>query len=282
MGKENNFLKIFENKNIRVHWDAEEEKWYFSVVDIIFALTDSKDPNDYWYKLKIRVNEESRIELSTICRQLKLPSKDGKKYNTDCADMKGIFRIIQSVPSPKAEPLKLWLAQVGSERIDEAFDPELAINRALDTYRRKGYSEEWINQRLKSIDVRKEFTDELKRSGINQNKDFAILTNILTAVWSGYSVKDYKQLKGLKKENLRDNMTNMEIILNMLAEQSSTEISKGTNPQGFSETKNTVIKGANVAKTAKNTIEKESGKKIISSENSNRIKKLNSNGNKLA
>jgi len=277
-----NSLKIFENKNIRVYWDADEETWYFSVIDIIFALTDSKDPNDYWYKLKIRVNEESRIELSTICRQLKLPSTDGKKYNTDCADMKGIFRIIQSVPSPKAEPLKLWLAQVGSERIDETYDPELAINRALDTYRRKGYSEEWINQRLKSIDVRKEFTDELKRDGINQNKDFAILTNVLTQVWSGYSVKEYKQLKGLKKENLRDNMTNMEIILNMLAEQSSTEISKGTNPRGFSETKSTVIKGANVARTAKDIVEKESGKKIVSSENANQIRRLNDNNSKLA
>jgi len=274
---ENNFLKLFEDKKIRVYWDANEEKWYFSVIDIIFALTDSKDPNDYWYKLKIRVNEESKIELSTICRRLKLPSKDGKKYNTDCADIKGIFRIIQSVPSPKAEPLKLWLARVGSERIDEDFDPELAINRALNTYRRKGYSEEWINQRLKSIDVRKEFTDELKRSGINTSKDFAILTNVLTSVWSGYSVKEYKQLKGLKKENLRDNMTNMEIVLNMLAETSSTEISKGTNPKGFDESKNTVIEGATVAKVAKDIIEKKSGKKIVSSKNANQIRNLNNN-----
>ncbi|MCL2354906.1 MAG: Bro-N domain-containing protein [Oscillospiraceae bacterium] len=277
MKDENNFLKLFEDKKIRVYWDANEEKWYFSVIDIIFALTDSKDPNDYWYKLKIRVNEESKIELSTICRRLKLPSKDGKKYNTDCADIKGIFRIIQSVPSPKAEPLKLWLARVGSERIDEDFDPELAINRALNTYRRKGYSEEWINQRLKSIDVRKEFTDELKRSGINTSKDFAILTNVLTSVWSGYSVKEYKQLKGLKKENLRDNMTNMEIVLNMLAETSSTEISKGTNPKGFDESKNTVIEGATVAKVAKDIIEKKSGKKIVSSKNANQIRNLNNN-----
>jgi len=278
MDKENS-LKIFENKNIRVYWDADEEKWYFSVVDIIFALTESKDPNDYWYKLKIRVNEESKIELSTICRQLKLLSKDGKKYSTDCADMKGILRIIQDIPSPKVEPLKMWLAQVGSERIDETYDPEIAINRALDTYRLKGYSEEWINQRLKSIDVRKEFTDELKRGGINESKDFAILTNILTKVWSGHDVKEYKQFKNLKKENLRDNMTNMEIVLNMLAETTSAEISKKKNPKGMKENTKTVIEGATVAKIARQEAEKRTGESIVSSKNAKEIRKLNSKSN---
>ena len=281
MSNEISLIKMFENKNIRVQWNADEEKWYFSVVDIIEALTESPRPRKYWSDLKIRLKEEGS-QLSDFIGQLKMQSTDGKYYMTDVMHTEQILRLIQSVPSKKAEPLKLWLAKVGTERIDETYDPELAINRALDTYKRKGYSDEWINQRLKSIDVRKEFTNELKRSGINQNKDFATLTNILTTVWSGFSVKDYKQLKGLKKENLRDNMTNMEIILNMLAEQSSTEISKGTNPQGFSETKNTVIKGANVAKTAKDIIEKESGKKIVSSENANQIRNLNKNTDKLS
>jgi len=281
MSNENNFLKIFEDKNIRVQWNADEEKWYFSIVDVVEILTESDNPTVYWRVMKKRLLDEGNKTV-TECNGLKMLAKDGKMRMTDVADTEQLLRLIQSIPSKKAEPFKLWLAKVGSERIDETYDPEIAINRALDTYRRKGYSEEWINQRLKSIDVRKEFTDELKRGGINQNKDFAILTNILTSVWSGYSVKEYKQLKGLKKENLRDNMTNMEIILNMLAEQSSTQISKGTNPQGFSQTKSTVIKGANVAKTAKETIEKESGIKIVSSENSNQIRRLNKDNDKLA
>ncbi len=220
-------LKIFENKNVRVLWSEEEEKWYFSIVDIISILTDSdyQQARNYWKVLKNRIKEEGN-QLVTNCNQLKLKADDGKYRLTDVADVEQLLRIIQSVPSKKAEPFKMWLAKVGKERIDEIYDPEITINRALETYRKKGYSEEWINQRLKTIDVRKEFTDELKRTGINRTNDFAILTNILTQTWSGYTVKEYKELKGLKKENLRDNMNNMELVLNMLAETSSTEISK--------------------------------------------------------
>lgn len=225
--EENNSLKLFEDRNIRVQWNAEREEWYFSVVDIVAVLTDSdyQTGRKYWKTLKMRLNQEGS-ELVTNCYQLKMKANDGKLRDTDVMNTEQILRLIQSIPSKKAEPFKLWLAKIGKERIDEAYDPEITINRALDTYRRKGYSEEWINQRLKTIDVRKEFTDELKRVGINESKDFAILTNMLTKIWSGYSVKEYKNLKGLKKENLSDNMTNMELVLNMLAETSSTEISK--------------------------------------------------------
>ncbi len=225
--EQNNELKLCENRKIRTKWNEEEERWYFSVVDIVAALTDNdyQAGRKYWKTLKMRLNKEGS-ELVTNCYQLKMKAYDGKLRDTDVMTTEQILRLIQSIPSKKAEPFKLWLAQVGRERIDEAYDPEIAINRALDIYRQKGYSEEWINQRLKTIDIRKEFTDELKSKGINSGKDFAILTNILTQVWSGYSVKEYKNLKGLKKENLRDNMTNMELVLNMLAETSSTEISK--------------------------------------------------------
>lgn len=275
MEKENS-IKLFEDKNIRFAWNDTEENWYFSVVDIVSVLTenDYQAGRKYWKTLKMRLNQEGS-QLVTNCYQLKMQSTDGKYYNTDVMSTEQILRLIQSIPSKKAEPFKLWLAQVGRERIDETYDPEIAINRALDTYRKKGYSEEWINQRLKTIDIRKEFTDELKRTGVNKNRDFAVLTNLLTQVWSGYNVKEYKNLKGLKKENLRDNMTNMELVLNMLAETSSTEISKGINPQGFDETKETVIKGANVAKIAREQIEKESGKKIVSSKNARDKKELN-------
>lgn len=275
MEKENS-IRLFEDKNIRVAWNDTEENWYFSVVDIVAVLTenDYQAGRKYWKTLKMRLNQEGS-QLVTNCYQLKMQSTDGKYYNTDVMSTEQILRLIQSIPSKKAEPFKLWLAQVGSERIDETYDPEIAINRALDAYRKKGYSEEWINQRLKTIDIRKEFTDELKRTGINKNRDFAVLTNLLTQVWSGYNVKEYKNLKGLKKENLRDNMTNMELVLNMLAETSSTEISKGINPQGFDETKETVIKGANVAKIAREQIEKESGKKIVASKNANDKQALN-------
>lgn len=270
---EQNSLKLFEDKNIRVKWNEEEGKWYFSVVDIVSVLTDTdyQKARNYWKWLKTKLIEEGS-ELVSNTNQLKMISSDGKFYNTDVMDTEQILRLIQSIPSKKAEPFKLWLAKVGNERIDETYDPELAINRALNTYRKKGYSEQWINQRLKSIDVRKEFTDELKRGGIEKGKDFAILTDILTKAWSGYSIKEYKNLKNLKKENLRDNMTNMEIILNMLAEQSSTEIAKETNPYGFDENKTTVIKGANIAKNAREQIEKETGKEIVSSKNSNQIR----------
>ena len=223
----------------------------------------------------MRLNREGS-ELVTNCYQLKMQSSDGKYYNTDVMTTEQILRLIQSIPSKKAEPLKLWLAQVGKERIDEAYDPEITINRALDTYRKKGYSEEWINQRLKTIDIRKEFTDELKEKGIEKSKDIAILTNILTQAWSGYSVKEYKKLKGLKKENLRDNMTNMELVLNMLAETSSTEISKSKNSKGFEEAEDSVKKGGNIAKIAKEQLEKETGKKVISDKKAKEIRKLNS------
>ena len=274
--EQNNELKLFENKKIRAKWNDEREKWYFSVVDIVAALTDNdyQGGRKYWKTLKMRLNKEGS-ELVTNCYQLKMQSSDGKYYNTDVMTTEQILRLIQSIPSKKVEPLKLWLAQVGKERIDEAYDPEIAINRALDTYRKKGYPEEWINQRLKTIDIRKEFTDELKEKGITSSKDFAILTNILTQAWSGYSVKEYKNLKGLKKENLRDNMTNMKLVLNMLAETSSTEISKSKNRKGFKEAENSVKKGGNIAKIAKEQLEKETGKKVISDKNAKEIRKLN-------
>lgn len=272
---ENNSLKLFENKKIRVAWNDNEEEWYFSVVDIVSILTDNdyQKSRNYWKWLKNRLKEEGS-ELVSNTNQLKMKATDGKLRDTDVMNVEQILRLIQSIPSKRAEPFKLWLAKVGKERIDETYDPEITINRALNSYRKKGYSEEWINQRLKTIDVRKEFTDELKRVGISQSKDFAILTNILTQVWSGYSVKEYKNLKGLKKENLRDNMTNMELVLNMLAETSSTEISKSTNEQGFKGAENAVIKGGNIAKMAREQLEKETGKKVISDKNAKNIRKL--------
>ena len=273
--EENNSIKLFENKNVRVAWNDEQEKWYFSVVDIIAVLTDNdyQAGRKYWKTLKMRLNKEGS-ELVTNCYQLKMKAYDGKFRETDVMTTEQILRLIQSIPSKKVEPLKLWLAQVGKERIDETYDPEITINRALDTYRKKGYSDEWINQRLKTIDIRKEFADELKQKGISESKDFAILTNILTQVWSGYTVKEYKNLKGLKKENLRDNMTNMELVLNMLAETSSTEISKSTNKKGFNNAKHSVIKGGNIAKIAKEQLEKETGKKVISDRNAREMRNL--------
>ena len=273
--EESNSIKLFENKNVRVSWNDEQEKWYFSVVDIIAVLTDNdyQAGRKYWKTLKMRLNKEGS-ELVTNCYQLKMKAYDGKFRETDVMTTEQILRLIQSIPSKKVQPLKLWLAQVGKERIDETYDPEITINRALDTYRKKEYSEEWINQRLKTIDIRKEFTDELKQKGISESKDFAILTNILTQVWSGYTVKEYKNLKGLKKENLRDNMTNMELVLNMLAETSSTEISKSTNEEGFNNAKQSVIKGGNIAKIAKEQLEKETGKKVISYKNEREMRNL--------
>ena len=263
--------KVFNDKQIRTVWDADEEKFYISVVDVIGALTESKDGRKYWNKLKQRLKEEGNQSV-TICHQLKLKASDGKYYKNDVVDIEGMFRIIESIPSKKAEPIKLWLAQLGKERIDEEYDPEITINRALETYKKKGFSDEWINQRLKSIDVRHEFTDELKNKGINSAKDFAILTNILTKQWSGYSVKEYKQLKDLKKENLRDNMSNVELILNTLAEVSSTEISKCTSDTGYDKVESSIIKGGNIAKIAREQLEKETGKKVVSSTNKKNIK----------
>lgn len=273
--EQNNSIKLFEDKNIRVAWNEDEENWYFSVVDVVGILTDNdyQKSRNYWKWLKNKLNQEGS-ELVSNTNQLKMKAYDGKLRDTDVMNTEQILRLVQSIPSKKAEPFKLWLAQVGKERIDEAYDPEITINRALDTYRKKGYSEEWINQRLKTIDVRKEFTDELKRVGVNRNKDFAILTNMLTQVWSGYSVKEYKNLKGLKKENLRDNMTNMELVLNMLAETSSTEISKSTNEKGIKSAEKSVIKGGNIAKLAREQLEKEIGKEVISNKNAKEIRKL--------
>lgn len=260
--EQNNSIRLFEDRNIRVVWNEHEENWYFSVVDIVAVLTDNdyQAGRKYWKTLKMRLNQEGS-ELVTNCYQFKMKAHDGKLRDTDVMNTEQILRLVQSIPSKKAEPFKLWLAQVGKERIDEAYDPEITINRALDTYRKKGYSEEWINQRLKTIDVRKEFTDELKRVGVSKSKDFAILTNMLTQVWSGYSVKEYKNLKDLKKENLRDNMTNMELVLNMLAETSSTEISKSTDEKGMKCAEKSVIKGGNIARIAREQLEKETGKK---------------------
>ena len=251
----------------------------FSVVDIVAVLTDNdyQKSRNYWKWVKNKLIQEGS-ELVSNTNQLKMKAYDGKLRDTDVMNTEQILRLVQSIPSKKAEPFKLWLAQVGKERIDEAYDPEITINRALDTYRKKGYSEGWINQRLKTIDVRKEFTDELKRVGVSKNKDFAILTNMLTQVWSGYSVKEYKNLKGLKKENLRDNMTNMELVLNMLAETSSTEISKSTNAQGVKGAETSVIKGGNIARIAKEQLEKETGKKVISNKNAKEIRKLETSG----
>lgn len=266
--------KFFENKQIRTIWNGDEEKFYISVVDMIEILTDSNEPRKYWNWLKNKLLKEEQFETSSITRQLKLIAKDGKNRMTDVVDIEGMFRLIESIPSKKAEPIKLWLARLGKERIDEEYDPEITINRALENYRKKGYSDEWINQRLKSIDARKEFTDELKNKGIENSRDFAALTNILTKIWSGYSVKEYKELKNLKKENLRDNMTNMELVLNMLAEVSSMEISKSSNDLGYNSVKDSIVKGGSVAKTAKEQIEKETGRKIVSSYNNKNIKQI--------
>lgn len=269
-------LKLFEDKKIRAKWNDGQEKWYFSVVDVVAVLTDNdyQKSRNYWKWLKNKLKEEGS-ELVSVTNQLKMRAYDGKLRDTDVMTTEQILRLIQSIPSKKAEPFKLWLAQVGKERIDEAYDPEIAINRALDIYRKKGYSEEWINQRLKTIDIRKEFTDELKEKGISEGRDFAILTNILTQAWSGYSIKEYKNLKGLKKENLRDNMTNLELVLNMLAETSSTEISKSKNHKGFKEAEDSVLKGGNIAKIAKEQLEKETGKKVVSDKNAKQIQSLN-------
>ena len=258
-----NKIKLFEDKVVRSHWDAEQEEWYFSVVDVIEVLTESKDANAYWRKLKQRLKEEGN-ETVTKCHGLKMVAADGKMRYTDVATTEQLLRLIQSIPSPKAEPFKLWLAQVGSERLDEIADPEKAILRGADFYRAKGYTENWINQRLQTIEMRKELTDEWKARGIDKEKDYAILTNEMTKAWSGLSVKDYKELKGLKKENLRDNMTNIELVLNMLAEVTTTAISKSKEPETFSENLQVAKEGGTVAKNARVDIEDRIGKSVIS------------------
>ena len=263
----NNEIKLFEGNQIRSIWDNEQEEWYFSVVDIVGALTDSKNPRDYWYRVKKRMKEEEKSQLSTICRQLKLESSDGKMYNTDVADMQGIFRVIQSVPSPKAEPFKMWLAEVGKERLDEIVDPELTIERALETYLRKGYSREWINQSLQAIQVRKELTDSWQEHGVKEGLEYAILTNEISKAWSGMTTREYKDFKGLKKQNLRDNMSTTELILNMLAETATKDIANASNPQGLKENKKVAKRGGNVAKVARDTLEQETGKSVITTKN---------------
>lgn len=260
-------VKIFEGSQIRSVWDNEREEWYFSVVDVIGSLTESNNPRDYWYRVKKRMSEEERSELSTFCRQLKLKSTDGKSYKTDVADMQGIFRIIQSVPSPKAEPFKMWLAEVGKERIDEIIDPELTIDRALESYARKGYSREWINQRLQAIQVRKELTDTWQDHGVKSGNEYAILTNEISKAWSGMTTREYKDFKGLKKENLRDNMSTTELILNMLAETATKDIAEATNPQGLEENKQVAQDGGSIAGDARKSIEARTGKPVITSKN---------------
>ena len=258
-----NKIKLFENKVIRSHWDSEQEEWYFSVVDVIEVLTESKDAKQYLKKMRSR-DLELNSNWGTICTLVKMVGKDGKLREIQAANTAGILRLIQSIPSPKAEPFKLWLAQVGSERLDEIADPEKAILRGADFYRAKGYTENWINQRLQTIEMRKELTDEWKARGIDKEKDYAILTNEMTKAWSGLSVKDYKELKGLKKENLRDNMTNIELVLNMLAEVTTTAISKSKEPETFSENLQVAKEGGSVAKNARVDIEERIGKSVIS------------------
>ena len=260
-------VKMFEGSQIRSVWDNERGEWYFSVVDVIGSLTESNNPRDYWYRVKKRMSEEERSELSTFCRQLKLKSTDGKSYKTDVADMQGIFRIIQSVPSPKAEPFKMWLAEVGKERIDEIIDPELTIDRALESYARKGYSREWINQRLQAIQVRKELTDTWQDHGVKAGNEYAILTNEISKAWSGMTTREYKDFKGLKKENLRDNMSTTELILNMLAETATKDIAEATNPQGLEENKQVAQDGGSIAGDARKSIEARTGKPVITSKN---------------
>lgn len=255
-------IKLFEEKQVRTSWNQEEEKWYISIVDVIGVLTESANPNNYWKVLKNRLSKEGS-QLVTNCNQLKMQSSDGKFYKTDVADTEQLFRLIQSIPSPKAEPFKLWLAKVAAERLDEMQDPELSIDRALEQYMQLGYSENWINQRLKSIEIRKELTDEWKKRGLKKGQQFATLTDIISKTWAGKTTKDYKILKGLKKENLRDNMTNTELILNMLAEASTKDISVAVDPKTFEESKNVAKQGGNVAKVALKELEARTGKKVV-------------------
>jgi len=264
--EKNNEIKKFEDKKVRTLWDAENEKWYLSIVDVIAVLTDSPNPQVYWRVLKKRLKDEGN-ETVTNCNALKMPASDGKMRLTDVADTAQLFRLIQSIPSPKAEPFKQWLAQVAAERLDEMQDPELSIDRALEQYMKLGYSENWINQRLKSIEIQKELTGEWKKRGLKEGVQFATLTDIITKAWSDRTTKEYKILKGLKKENLRDNMTNTELILNMLAEASTKDISAATNPKDFEESKKVAKQGGNVAKVARKELEANTGNNVVTSLN---------------
>ena len=283
--KNENAIKLFEDKKVRVEWDDEKKKWYFSVVDIVGILTenDFQGARKYWNKLAQRLREEGN-QTVTNCHQLKLIASDGRKRFTDVADTEQILRLVQSIPSKKAEPFKVWLAKVGNERINETENPELAIDRAMQTYLQKGYSKDWINQRLKTIEVRKELTDEWNRVGIDKQSDYAILTNEITKAWSGKTIKNYKKLKNLKSENLRDNMTNLELVLNMLAEVTTKEISEKESPSDFGESEEIAKEGGAVAKVAKDRIERRLGEKVVTSKNAEEIhfggKKLE-NGKKV-
>ena len=258
-----NEIQLFDGKQVRYVWDEEQEKYFFSVVDVIRVLTDSENPRKYWSVLKTRLKQEGS-ELATNCSQLKLPSSDGKSYLTDVADTEQVFRLIQSVPSKKAEPFKLWLAALGQERMNQLQDPELSIEQAIKDYRRLGYSEDWINQRIKTIEIRKGLTDEWQRGGMKEEHDYAILTDIISRAWSGMTTREYKKYKGLRKECLRDNMTNVELMLNGLAEAAATELSKRENPKGFAENANVAQRGGDVAHVARERLEQELGDSVIS------------------
>lgn len=273
MNKEN-AIKLFQEKKVRVHWDEDNEKWFFSIVDVIEILTESPRPRKYWNALKTKLKKEGS-QLSQNMGQLKMKSTDGKYYRTDVANTEQLLRLIQSIPSPKAEPFKLWLAKVGYERIEETEDPEKAFDRAMKTYLRKGYSKSWINQRLKSIEIRKELTDEWENRGINEGLEFAILTDEITKAWAGMNTKEYKKYKNLKKDNLRDNMTNLELVLNMLAEATTTEISKEKKPKDFVESKIIAKQGGTIAGNTRKEIENKSGKKIIRKENAKQLHNKN-------
>ena len=271
----NDAIQLFEDQPIRSAWDPEREEWYFSVVDVVGALTEQKDKrgaSNYWAKLKQRLKDEGADELLTNCQQLKLKSKDGKRRLTDVADTEQLLRIIQSIPSPKAEPFKLWLARVGRERIDETIDPEQAIDRALETYLKKGYSEEWVHQRLLAIRIRNELTDEWQKRGVQKGREYAILTDEISKAWSGMTTREYKGYKGLKKENLRDNMSDLELVLNMLAEASTTGISRAEKPEGMAENLAVAQRGGRVAGNARKELEREMGRPVISSENAKTMK----------
>ena len=275
---EKNSIQLFENQKIRVAWDEEREEWYFSIVDVVGVLTDQetlRGASNYWAKLKERLKAEGADQLLTNCQQLKMKSPtDGKRYKTDVANTEQLLRIIQSIPSKKAEPFKTWLAMVGRERIEETIDPEQAIDRALETYLKKGYSEEWVHQRLLAIRIRNELTDEWKKCGVQKGKEYAILTDEITRAWSGMSTRQYKQLKGLKKENLRDNMSDLELVLTMLAEASTTDIAKAEQPQGLNENQKVARRGGNVAGIARKALEAETGRPVVTSQNAESFRQL--------
>ncbi|MBE9467102.1 MAG: Bro-N domain-containing protein [Bacteroidetes bacterium] len=273
-------IKLFQDKRVRVEWDNEQEKWYFSIVDIVGVLTESVNPNNYWKVLKSRLKKEGS-ELVTNCNQLKMESSDGKCYKTDVADTEQLLRLIQSIPSPKAEPFKVWLAKVGYERIEETEDPEKAFDRAMETYLKKGYSTNWINQRLKSIEVRKELSDEWEERGVKKGSEFAILTDEITKAWTGLTTREYKNLKKLKKENLRDNMTNLELVLNMLAEATTTEISKEKKPETLPENKTIANQGGTIAGNTRREIEEKTGKSVISPVNAKELRQKEDRNKKL-